>query len=174
MNAPSQADCRVGGWSASTTPRPGQPAPLSPERLRARERRMIWLLMMAWIINLFDLGLTLFAWQQNFLTELNPIAARVLPHGTAATVAYKCGLLIVGTSVLWFCRRHPVTEPTVWGYVILCVGLSLWWHKVVHEAQPAWVEANTAARLIPNETFILPPLPVPADGDLPTVADAEE
>ena len=119
--------------------------------LRWRERRLFYLLLSAWVINAFDLALTLLAYQQNLLVELNPLAARVLPHGTAAVVIYKCTMLFIGTGVLWYCRRHWATEPAVWAYLVLCVGLSFWWHRLLHEAEPIWMIANTAEKVLPEQ-----------------------
>ena len=120
-----------------------------PARRPARDRRLLWLLLAAWIINLFDLFLTVFAWRQNLMVELNPLAAKVLPHGTAAIVIYKLSLLAIGTACLWYCRRHWATEPAVWAYVILCIGLSFWWHRMVNEMHMSWAEYGTPVHVQP-------------------------
>ncbi|MEP0842758.1 MAG: hypothetical protein HRF43_08605, partial [Phycisphaerae bacterium] len=125
-------------------------------RLRARSRRLFYLLLGAWIINLFDLCLTLLAEQQNMLVEMNPLAARVIPHGPLAVVVYKFAMLSIGTGVLWYCRRHWVTEPAVWMYVFLCIGLSFWWRRVLAEAEPVWMLANTAEKVLPEGTSYSP------------------
>jgi hypothetical protein len=114
---------------------------------RSRARRLLWLLLTVWVMNLFDLILTLTAWQQNFMVELNPLAAKILPHGTAAIVIYKLSLLGLGTAVLWHCRNHWATEPVVWAYVILCLGLSLWWHKLMKDLNYSWAEYHPPARV---------------------------
>jgi hypothetical protein len=125
--------------------------PLAGNSLRARERRLFWLLLAAWIINLFDLGLTLLAAEQRILVELNPVAAQVLLHGPLAVAVYKFALMVFGTAFLWHCRRHAWTEPLVWCYVLLCVALSFRWNTLYREAQPSWVQANTASQLLPDE-----------------------
>ncbi len=136
------------GWR--TVPKPATPATALPvdARRRARGRRLFWLLLAVWIINLFDLGLTLLAYQQNLMVELNPLAAKVLPHGTAALVAYKLGLLGLGTVALWYCRHHWVTEPAVWGYVVVCVCLSFWWHKLMIDIHHSWADIASPARAL--------------------------
>lgn len=129
---------------------------LPPARLHARARRLFYLLLGAWIINLFDLGLTLVAEQQNLLVEMNPFAARVLPHGPVAVIVYKFVMLTIGTAALWYCRSHWATEPAVWVYVGLCVGLSFWWRHVLKEAEPVWMMANTADKILPNGAQFIP------------------
>lgn len=148
MDTRIQDNCPL---SCPTAETPAIPAAHAPVRGRwpATDRRLAWLLLAAWIINLFDLGLTMFAWRQNLMVELNPLAARVLPHGTTAIVAYKLGLLIIGTATLWYCRRHWATEPAVWIYVILCIALSFWWHKLVNDLHLSWAELGPPARQQP-------------------------
>ena len=136
------------GWQPQL---PAVPAAVAPARTRrpAGDRRLAYLLLVAWIINLFDLCLTVLAWRQHLMVELNPLAAKVLPHGTAAIIIYKIGLLVIGTTALWYCRRHWATEPAVWAYVILCIGLSFWWHSLVNEMHLSWAEFNPPAHLQP-------------------------
>jgi hypothetical protein len=141
MDAQTQSTCPA-KWPA--TDPPAAAVAIAPVRVRwpAAHRRLAWLLVAAWIVNLFDLGLTMLAWRQNLMVELNPLAAQVLPHGPAAIVAYKLVLLLVGTASLWYCRRHWATEPAVWAYVLLCIGLSFWWRSVVNEMHVCWAELH--------------------------------
>lgn len=133
-------------WPAAGLPAAAAVAASPRLRWPAGYRRLAWLLVAAWIINLFDLSLTILAWRENMMVELNPLAAKVLPHGPAAIVAYKLGLLLIGTLALWYCRSHWATEPAVWMYVLLCIGLSFWWHRVVNEMHMTWAELHSPAR----------------------------
>jgi hypothetical protein len=74
------------------------------------------------------------------MVELNPLAAKILPHGTLAIVAFKIGLVFLGTASLWYCRRHWAAEPAIWAYVIICFALSLWWHRLINEMHVSWAE----------------------------------
>lgn len=122
---------------------------LTAERDHYRRRRLFWLLVGIWIINLFDLGFTLLLYEQRVLIEMNPLAARILPLGAGALAAYKLTLLTFGTGMLWQCRRCGFAEWCAWAYALICVGLSLRWHQIYLDAQPGWVMANTVADLLP-------------------------
>jgi len=123
----------------STQPPPayaGRPTVLSAAPAASdssRTRRLVWLLVAAWMINLFDLVFTLMAHQQGLLTELNPLAAWVIPYGPAALAAYKITLLGLGTALLWSGRRLPMAEQGTWLYVLVCVVLSLHWYQLYRE-----------------------------------------
>jgi hypothetical protein len=105
----------------------------------ARERRVFWLILVAWIANIFDLFFTLIVHEHRLLTELNPLAALVIPYGTAAIVLYKMTMLSIGTSIFWQFRRHPLTERCAWGYAAVCLALSIWWHALYSDLAPVWV-----------------------------------
>jgi len=109
---------------------------------RARQRRVFWLLTAAWLVNVFDLLFTQIAYNQSMLVEMNPMAAMVLPYGPLAMAVYKFVLLIVGTSILWWYRRHLVAEAATWAYAFVCVGLSFWWHHFNEQIIPLWADMN--------------------------------
>lgn len=139
-------------------PRVCDPPSLLAVPLReARVRRLFWLLMAAWIINLFDLGFTLLAHEMQVLVELNPIAARIIPLGTVPTVIYKLTLLSAGTFLLWRHRHCRLAEHGAWAYAAVCVGLSFWWHQLYIDVEPI---VNLSAMLNdpgPRQRLMTPP-----------------
>lgn len=136
----------------STTTSPDAEIPTSQAATRSdadlRARRLFWLLVMAWLLNLMDLSYTLLAHKHDLLHELNPLAASVLPYGPLALVAYKVGFLLLGTTILWICRQHRLTEGCLWAYTALCLGLAFWWQRVVAEAAPILAPEHLPAPLL--------------------------
>lgn len=78
-----------------------------------RSRRVICLLFCVWVINGFDLVLTVLAQRTGMLHEENPIARAVLAHGEGAVFAFKVLLVVGASTVLLRCRRHRCSELAV-------------------------------------------------------------
>jgi hypothetical protein len=97
-STPSGRSVRVAGRAAWMT--------------RLRAHRVLLLLIGLWIINAFDLVLTVIAQANGLLVEINPIAARVLPFGYLAIVVYKTALVAIGSAALLSIRRRPIAEVT--------------------------------------------------------------
>jgi len=76
----------------------------------ARPRRVICLVAGIWLLNGFDLVLTVLAHQQGVLYEGNPIANYLLAFGVTALVLYKIGLVLIGSYPLLRYRTARVTE----------------------------------------------------------------
>lgn len=97
-----------------------------------RPRRVLLVLSVVWVINLFDLGFTLTESQRHNFRELNPLAASLL-HSSPSLVLYKAVLVLVGSSILLLHSRQRVTEIATWlvfaiyGYVGCC-----WWLYYEH------------------------------------------
>lgn len=90
--------------------------------------RRIWLLMAAvWLMNGFDLTLTLHAHAQGLLNELNPIAVHLLPLGPAVVTVFKITLVAFGSWILLHHRRHAWVEVLSWMVAGVYVGVSLRW-----------------------------------------------
>jgi len=94
----------------------GASAPAHPLRAvlhwlaQARPRRVICLVVGLWILNAFDLLLTLTASRQQLLHELNPVAAHMLSAGEGYLVLYKFGLIAIASYSLLRFRRERITE----------------------------------------------------------------
>lgn len=117
------------------------------ERAEKRDRRFAWLLIGVWIVNLFDLELTLLAAQQRMLGELNPVAGQLLPFGAKALTCYKFALLALGSLILWRYRSHWLAMGALWVVAIACVALSLVWYQLYFGPEPAWGGINTACSI---------------------------
>jgi len=76
----------------------------------ARSRRVICLVAGIWLLNAFDLMLTILAHQQGMLYEGNPIADYLLRLGVPSLVLYKIGLVLIGSYPLLRFRLARVTE----------------------------------------------------------------
>ncbi len=108
------------GWSAVLTLR-GQP----PATLRAG--RVALLVSIIWVLNLFDLALTVMAHQQGLLVECNPLAVIILPYGTEAICLFKIGMVAFGTCVLLYQRNSALAETLAWMVVCVYAAVAVQW-----------------------------------------------
>ncbi len=99
---------------------------IRPGLWRPRTRRIILLLLFIWMVNLFDLALTLVASQSGEFVEMNPLADMLL-HSPAALSAFKLSALVLSTVVFMVFRRHWLSEAGCW--ILWCVytGVALVW-----------------------------------------------
>jgi hypothetical protein len=122
--------------------RPSCPSDL--DRRARRDRRFVCLLIGVWIVNCFDLELTLLAAQQRMLWELNPLVSGLISFGPKALTFYKFALLAMGSLILWRYRQYRIASLALWVVAIACVVLSLVWYQLYFGAVPAWGGINTA------------------------------
>jgi hypothetical protein len=126
------AETPVKGLEVGTTQGTVQPAPANWARVvvmlaDARPARMLLLISALWLVNLFDVNLTILAHRQGLLEEANPLALRVLSLGPEALVIYKIVLVAIGTGMLWLVRRHRLAEVTAWGMLAAYVFVAIHW-----------------------------------------------
>ena len=76
----------------------------------SRSHRIICLVLGIWLINAFDLALTIISHQQGMLHEENPVARHMLQYGTTSIVLYKIGLVLIGSYPLLRFRTARITE----------------------------------------------------------------
>ncbi|HEY3244371.1 MAG TPA: DUF5658 family protein [Phycisphaerae bacterium] len=93
----------------------------------ARSHRVMCAVAGLCLISGFDLALTILAHAQGLLQEINPIAARILPHGPAALLAYKLSLLMVGSAILIRYRRLVICELAAFSLLAVYVLLAFQW-----------------------------------------------
>lgn len=93
----------------------------------ARPRRILLLLLGLWLTNLVDARLTLEAHGQGLLYELNPVASILLNVSPAGLFAYKLGLVLFGSLLLWQCRQHRIAELAAWFTSLTYVAVCLHW-----------------------------------------------
>lgn len=80
-----------------------------------RPRRILLLLAGVWVLNAFDLGYTLLeASRRQFFVELNPVASALLGGPDHWVVAYKAGLVFLGSAILLTLRRFAIAELSCW------------------------------------------------------------
>ena len=95
----------------------------------ARSRRVILLVLAIWLINAFDLVLTVLAHGQGLLSEENPLARALLDMGTPSLVLFKVGLVLIGSYPLLRFRMARITEM---GSVVILVAytfLAVHWNE---------------------------------------------
>lgn len=124
-------------------------AAVRASRRQRQDRRFVWLLIGVWVVNCFDLELTLLAAQQRMLWELNPVVGRVLPFGPKALTCYKFALLAFGSLILWRYRWHRLATIALWIVAIACIALSLAWYQLYFGAEATWGGINTACIVSP-------------------------
>lgn len=74
-----------------------------------RELRVLIVLSVVWVLNLFDLSYTLLEADGKHFRELNPVAAYLLDH-PHALVLYKFSLVTIGSVILLTHRRLRIVE----------------------------------------------------------------
>lgn len=108
----------------------------------SRPQRIILLLIGIWIMQYFDLNLTLIAQQHGMLGEQNPIARQALRFGVLGVTVYKFSLMTAASIVLYWYRRLAISEYLLWGVFFSFVALSLHWQicvAIFDSCWPAWM-----------------------------------
>ncbi len=106
-------------------PRLFQQACCSPASLRGR--RICLLVAAIWIMNAFDLSMTLHAHGHGLLTETNPIARLLLVLGPFALIIFKILLAGFGGCVLLWHRYHALAEYMTWLAAAVNLGVAVRW-----------------------------------------------
>ncbi len=81
--------------------------------VNARARRVLLLLILLGMLNLFDLSNTILAHQLGGFEEINPLARQLLDI-SPLLVAFKLLLVGGGAVLLWLCRGHWLGEVACW------------------------------------------------------------
>lgn len=76
----------------------------------ARAHRVVCVVAAIWVLNAFDLTLTICANQIGVLYEQNPLAVRFLREGTLSIALFKLGLVLLGSYPLLRFRSARITE----------------------------------------------------------------
>jgi hypothetical protein len=98
---------------------------LSPARRRGR--RICLLVAAIWIMNAFDLSMTLHAHGHGLLAETNPIARYLLVLGPFALIMFKILLAGFGGCVLLWSRHHALAEYMTWLAVAVNLSVVVRW-----------------------------------------------
>jgi len=76
----------------------------------SRAHRVVLLVVGIWVLNAFDLLLTLLAHQRGLLQEGSPVARWILGLGTPSVILFKVGLVMIGSYPLLRFRTARITE----------------------------------------------------------------
>lgn len=104
-------------------------ARLVDSAVKARAHRVILLVCAIWLLNGFDLALTVIANNQGLLQEGNPVARYMLRLGTPSIVLFKIGLVLIGSYPLLRYRRARITEIGTFIILIAYALLAVHWSE---------------------------------------------
>lgn len=95
--------------------------------VEARSHRVICLVVAIWLLNAFDLTLTILAQKQGVLSESNPLARGFLQQGLLTIGLYKIGLVLIGSYPLIRFRRARITEMGALVVLVAYASLAIHW-----------------------------------------------
>lgn len=93
----------------------------------ARSHRVVCLLGGLWLINGFDVALTVIAQSQGVLEEANPIARRILLLNPIAILLYKVVLVSFASAVLMKYRSRLMSEVAAGGMLFIYTLVAIQW-----------------------------------------------
>ena len=98
-------------------------------RLIAGDRcqRVLYLLLIIWILNAFDLWMTMRAHSDGVLDERNPLARILLPQGAVVVFLFKLGLVAGGSYSLYKWRHRKSAEIASFFVFVAYVGVACQW-----------------------------------------------
>ena len=94
--------------------------------MRSRPRRVVWLLVLLWMLNIFDLTYTILAYRIGDFEEMNPIASQMLQQSWML-IAFKLTGISLGTLILLMLRRHRLAELVSWLICLVYTALAFSW-----------------------------------------------
>ena len=94
----------------------------------SRAHRVVCLIIGIWLINAFDLVLTLLSARDGLLVELNPVARHMLEQGSWPLALYKVGLVLIGTYPLLRFRHARIAELGALTCLALYAMLAVHWN----------------------------------------------
>ncbi len=92
-----------------------------------RGRRIVLLVTAIWLMNAFDLFMTLHAHGHGVLTETNPIARYLLTQGPFAVIIFKILFAGFGGGVMLWNRRYALAEYMAWLAVAANLSVAVRW-----------------------------------------------
>ena len=95
----------------------------------SRAHRVLILIGGVWLLNAFDLILTVTAYQQGLLQEGNPLARYMLQLGMPSIVLFKIGLVLIGSYPLLRYRNARITEIGTFVILIAYAMLAVHWSE---------------------------------------------
>ncbi len=95
----------------------------------ARSHRVICFVCGVWLLNAFDLILTIMAHNQGILTEENPIARLFLQDGVASIILFKVGFVCLGSYPLLRFRQARIVELGALVVLVAYALVAVRWHR---------------------------------------------
>ncbi len=92
-----------------------------------RPFRMVVLLAVVFVLNMFDLAFTQTQLIRGNFAEANVFATAAVDHGPAGIAAYKVLLFGAGAVILYRCRRHWQSEAGAWVLLTCYSALMVRW-----------------------------------------------
>jgi len=89
-------------------------------------RRVIWLVVLIAVLNIYDLLCTLIAGSVGSIWELNPFASPII-HQNSEIVLFKLGITVGAVILLLVARRHRLAQVGSWWAAVLYTVLILRW-----------------------------------------------
>jgi len=96
------------------------------DALAARARRVVLILVLLWVVGIFDLTFTLLADELGHFREANPVA-RPIVGNRGALVAFKITMLVCASSIFFALRRHVWAEVGCWLVAGVYTALAFVW-----------------------------------------------
>lgn len=93
----------------------------------SRAHRVVCIVAGIWILNAFDLVLTLLAHDLGVLHEENPLALGFLLHGTPSIMLFKIGLVLLGSYPLLRFRTTRISELGALVVMVVYAFLAIRW-----------------------------------------------
>lgn len=93
----------------------------------ARSHRVLCIVVCIWMLNGYDLILTLLSYELGLLHEQNPLARHLLELGTPSILLYKLGLVLIGSYPLLKFRRARIAELGALVILITYASLAVRW-----------------------------------------------
>ncbi len=104
-------------------------------RSEPRTRRIVILLVAIFTMSVFDLLLTLTYVQGVGMVELNPLARKVMAHGSPTLLTlWKLGIVGGACMVVFLGRRARVAEVGAWIACLVLVALTIHWLRYIDSA----------------------------------------
>jgi hypothetical protein len=79
-----------------------------PRPSESRDRLLLLLLVELWLLNVADLALTRYSIWLGFATESNTVMDFFLSAGTVPALAFKVGIVTLGSLLLWRLRTYRI------------------------------------------------------------------
>jgi hypothetical protein len=125
-----------------------------------RQRRILELIAVLWLMGAVDLILTLWAQRFTPFHELNPIARSMLEAGTfKSVVLFKLSMMLSGSAAFWVARHRRSAEGALWLLMVVYVALMFRWSAYTANADEL-VQDRQIRDFVSTPLIAAPPHPM--------------